>query len=152
MVKIIVVEGPDGAGKSTLCKAIAKHFDLERVAPQKKGQMPIVPVRNRVYRSLARAVQGKRPKVYDRLYFSELVYGTVLRGSTDFSELEKVFIDKVMLALGCPVVFCIPDFDTCLKNLDDHPQMEGVRENFETIYDASWSAARARWSHRSSRS
>ena len=83
---MILVEGPDGAGKTKLSKMIAEHFDLERVAPQKGGQMPVVPVRNRVYRALGKAVQGHKPaKVYDRLYFSELVYGSVLRGTTDFA-------------------------------------------------------------------
>lgn len=133
---MVIVEGPDGAGKTKLCKAISKHFDLEIVAPQKNGQMPIVPVRNRVYRALGKAVQGHKPaKIYDRLYLSELVYGHVIRGETAFSEPEKAFIDKVILSLGCPVVFCIPDYDTCVENLEKVDQMKGVKENFEAIYE-----------------
>lgn len=134
---MIIVEGPDGAGKTTLCKAISAEFHLELVAPQRGGEAPIVPVRNRVYRALGKAVQGRHPaKVYDRLFFSELVYGEVLRGQIAFSAFEQNYVNRMLVGLRCPVIMCLPSKQTCRENLTKNKQMEGVEENFDAIYEA----------------
>lgn len=134
---MIIAEGPDGGGKTRLSKIIAKHFDLEVVAPQRGGKVPTVPVRNRVYRALGKAVQGNKPaKVYDRLYFSELIYGRVLRGEVAFTPAESAFVDNVLLALNAPIIFCIPeDYDLCVSNLKKADQLEGVKEHYDQIYE-----------------
>lgn len=119
---MIVVEGPDGAGKSTLCKALGKHFDLEVVSPQKNGRMPEVPVRNRVYRALGKAVQGRHPaKIYDRFYWSELVYGGILRGEVAFTFFEQKYVEDVLWVMQVPHILCMPGLLQVKANLAQDP-------------------------------
>jgi hypothetical protein len=123
---VIIVEGPDGSGKSTLCKYLGEEFDLQVVAPQEKGRMPKLPVRNRVYRALGKAVQGRHPaKIYDRLYFSELVYGPAIRGRIDFSPGERTYIENILWSMHCPIILCLPPLQIVRENLTkDSDSME----------------------------
>ena len=132
---MIVVEGPDGGGKTTLCNQLQRDFDLSIERPQRGGEAPVVPVRNRVYRALSRSVKGhQEARIYDRLYFSELVYGKVLRKHVEFSAFEQIFVTDVLRALKPVIVFCLPDFDNAQKNLVANPQLWGVEENYRKIY------------------
>jgi len=134
---MIVVEGPDGCGKTTLCNQLQRDFDLSIERPQRGGEAPVVPVRNRVYRALGRAVKGHQPaKIYDRLYLSELVYGKVLRDKVEFSAFEQLYINDLLKALRCPVIICMVDFDVAHDNLAKEPQLWGVEENYRRIYYA----------------
>jgi len=134
---MIIVEGADGCGKTTLCNQLQRDFDLGIERPQRGGEMPIVPVRNRVYRALSKAIKGHQPaKIYDRLYLSELVYGRMLRDKVEFSAFEQLYINDLLKALRCPVIICKVDFDVAHDNLAKQPQLWGVEENYRKIYHA----------------
>lgn len=159
---MVIVEGADGSGKTTLCDRIVERFGgevLPKMWPEAREDMPNVGVKRRVYESLAIAVRGSARDpvfVHDRLFWSELVYGRVLRGrhaftrpvepkkgespyarprSKDERTYEHDLILATILALKCPVIFCLPPPDVVIANVERTVQLEGVREQIAPIYD-----------------
>jgi ABC-type Mn2+/Zn2+ transport system ATPase subunit len=81
---VVVVEGPDGAGKTTLVRDLIDRFDLAPAAHTQLSQAERNRLRERnqkefVYSALAEAVQAHGPiRVHDRMYFSHLVYQPIV--------------------------------------------------------------------------
>ncbi len=137
MVTIVIIEGPDGAGKSTLVERITKEFGIEvgqRATPDRDKLYTVT--RQDTYTALSEAVRGDGPmKVWDRLYYSELVYADVVGRKTEFSLTEQAFVQAVIEALECPVILCLPPFDVVAENERGTHQMAGVHDNLPRIYD-----------------
>jgi thymidylate kinase len=130
---LIVIEGPDGAGKSTLARELSSSWGFSIAGT--RG--PDDNVREKVYTALGQAVSGEGPiKIYDRLFFSELVYGRILRGKLLFNAIESLYIKRMLAALRCPVIFCLPPYEEVLKNIQNSDQMDGVEDNIHKIYKA----------------
>jgi thymidylate kinase len=110
--------------------------DTVRMSAVKREELHMKDVRGRVYRGLAEGVRGgSRPLIHDRLFYSEIVYGTVLRNRVKFDLIETEYINKVLEALNPPVIFCMPPLDvikTNVSNSEDH--IPGVFENIVKIY------------------
>lgn len=144
---MIIIEGPDGAGKTTLCQKIAEDFGLE-ICDWKaemglsRDEMKIHPVR-RYYHALSEEFRMtvdqtalENPLIHDRLYFSSLVYGPILEGTIQMSEEDRRTIARILIALACPIILCLPPKEVVLKNVHGGDyQMEGVKEHTEDIYD-----------------
>ena len=132
---MIIVEGPDGAGKTTLVGKLTSSFRLMK----SHSAGPEGDVRGRVYDALGAAVRGHDPiKVHDRLFFSEVVYGPLLRGECRFSDVETDFVWRVLGALETPLIFCLPPYEVVRENvsLSVNDQLVGVSENLRTIYSS----------------
>ena len=144
---MIIVEGPDGAGKTTLCKRVAEDFDLEicdweQEMDLTRDEMKEWPTR-RYYYALAEEFQLNAPQtglekpwIHDRFYFSSLVYGPLMQGHNQMSEEDRKTIGRVILALACPVIVCLPPKPVVLDNMgQDRHQMDGVKDLISDIYD-----------------
>lgn len=139
---MIIVEGPDGAGKTVLCGQICKEFPdlkMERIDhkdEEEEKKRRILSVRRRVYQGLGRAVIGGSPiELHDRFFYSEVVYGNLLRGDSRFTNEECEFINRVLEALNPPVIFCLPPLEVVKENLGGQKHMIGVKENIGAIYN-----------------
>jgi hypothetical protein len=139
---MIIVEGPDGAGKTVLCGQISKEFPqlkMERIdhkSEEEEKARRIRTVRQRVYHGLGHAVAGVKPmELHDRFFYSEIVYGNLLRTESKFTTEECDFINRVLEALNPPVIFCLPPLEVVRDNLGAQKQMAGVKENIGAIYN-----------------
>lgn len=118
---MIVVEGPDGSGKTELCNWIAEEFDLEyRRAPtlsSEKGPDDAVPT------WWAEQLLGDTSDggVYDRTFFiSEPLYQLATPG-------RQLLRDRQFMALGLKrlwsqcdlLIFCLPGWEVERQNLED---------------------------------
>lgn len=133
---MIVVEGPDGSGKSTLVKELAGALDL--------------PVAQRVVTKQATAMrdlqtwvddnltQGLRATIYDRhRLISEPIYGPVLR-----QRMEPGFDDWRWLTyrmekfrnLKPLIIFCLPPLDVVRRTVHDDDDNKVVWEHIDTLY------------------
>lgn len=133
---MIVVEGPDGGGKTTLVRKICSQWGLlegERGVPDRDKLYTVT--RQDTYRALSMAVGGEAPvKVWDRLFISELVYSGVMNRPCEFSTSESGFIHEILKALRCPVIFCIPPVEVVKENITKDKQMIGVADNIDYIW------------------
>lgn len=124
---IVIVEGPDGSGKSTFAESLAK-FETVHFGPVED------PFEE--YRQALRASRG-RDVVFDRIWPSEIVYGNVLRGGNRLTDDELEALRSEAAGQGAVVVKCLPRFDAVIQNAAETEQMEGVdRESLDAIYKA----------------
>lgn len=143
---MIIVEGPDNAGKSTLVQKIVDRFGdrvelshhsrLKGAERDKLAHQTPDEQRAFVYGNLNRAVLSKgRVDVHDRLFYSELVYGPVVHPPVVYNYEETRHINRVLTALSCPIIFCLPPLEVVLS-ADGRHQIPEWRENAEKIYEA----------------
>ena len=136
----IILEGPDGSGKSTILHTIA---DWERqltihpkFATSKGPDHHLFDVRTQAdLETLADAT--KTPGIYDRYpIISELIYGPIIRKRLPgwFNDSEWISIAERVLQARTIVVWCLPPFDVVRKNVSDDRDMPGVTDNLNEIY------------------
>jgi GTPase SAR1 family protein len=133
---MIVVEGPDGAGKTTLARALASHygFNIKNWGVERQHLKDEDPI-GRAYKALRDALDPERPMfIHDRLYFSELIYGAVLREEIKGTPEDHRLIKGLLVALSPPVVICLPALDVVTENVKE--DTADVRNNIGVIWDA----------------
>lgn len=134
---MIIVEGPDGAGKSTLVKHLASTFGLQVGKRSTEDRDKLYEaVRYDTYTALGTSVIGAGPiRVWDRFFFSELIYSVSTGRTCRFGQADTSFIGHVMEALRCPIFLCLPPIEAVLHNMAaEKHQMPGVRENIQDIW------------------
>jgi len=96
----VILEGPDGSGKTTLAEAFVKQgFSYAHCGP---------PERNAFEHWYAEAYANQGPVVFDRLHVGSYVYGTVFRGADDMSRFERWLFDGMMVAADATMVYTRP--------------------------------------------
>lgn len=127
---MIIIEGPDNAGKSRLAEDLSKQLGIpvvHSVRPPKGWSEEDV---------LYHSTWQLRPQkaILDRVYaISEYVYGRVIRGKTALGDKHH---EALMDLYHRPylIIYCRPDLSTILDN-KDRDQMEGVIENHTKIVE-----------------
>lgn len=121
---MIIVEGPDGAGKTTLINQLVEVTGLP-VAPRvvSKDAEAMVDLKKWTEDNVAK---GWQSIIYDRhRLISEPIYGSVLR-----NKFEPGFDDPTWLYLmnhqlyqvvNPIIIYCLPPFETVLDNTKDDP-------------------------------
>jgi thymidylate kinase len=116
---IIVIEGCDGAGKSTLAHTLADMFDLtvhhEGPPP---ADVPALEHYGALVESHRWAIARGNIKgvVFDRLALGERVYGPVYRGVDTLGADNWRIFKRVLTAADALQVYCVPPFKVCLEN------------------------------------
>lgn len=133
--RLIIVEGPDGAGKTTVARKIAKFVGAEYVhfpALPKVG-----PTLARAYiEGMLPALLGFRPVVFDRSWLSEEPYGIAFRnGYQRIDTFDKRILERLAMRCGAMVIKCFPPTEVVLQNyrrrrnvemLENETQLERV--------------------------
>lgn len=120
---MIIVEGPDNTGKTTLIEQLAKEFRLPMVKsyrPRTSGD--IIRFHNWVKACPATVILDRHPSI------SDFIYGNIIRGDSPSDPDLIQFLRE-----GHYLVFCDPPTDTILSTYSDRPQMEGTHENIQRI-------------------
>lgn len=138
---MIVVEGPDGSGKSTLVKAICERFDLhEGTRGTLNRDLLWTVTKSDTMRALAGMVQGSHePRVWDRLYYSDFVYAPLSVTPRDcaFPPSVENHVEAVLASVQPPIILCLPPWSVVKANIEsDRHQMDGVVERAFDIYAA----------------
>jgi thymidylate kinase len=134
---MVIVEGPDGAGKTTLVAHLAHKYGLRVGArgTDDRTKLWTVTVRD-TFMAVGRATWSAGPvvTVWDRLYYSEMVYAPLTGREVEFNASQRSFIERVINAAAFPVILCLPPLQTVIDNSKKDKQMPGVLENIERIY------------------
>jgi len=121
---MIILEGADNSGKSTLGKKLAKKFHLPLVhSSRPKGNLLPLEI-------LSHSNNQLKPSktIQDRVYaISEYVYGHVIRGKTDLGAHHAIALED-LYSRDHLIIYCRPNLKTILKNVG-REQMEGVIDN-----------------------
>jgi thymidylate kinase len=143
---IIILEGPDGAGKSTLVKQLAQHFGDEMVHTIHHGPYPNMPPEalcKTFFRSMTPALTFNDTVIMDRSWLSEPIYGAIYRNGDIRVDLpRRRMLERVALSRGGVVIHCQPSFEACAnafmarkdeEYLDDLTQLRQVYDEYETL-------------------
>lgn len=135
---MIIVEGPDGSGKTTLIKQLQERYpDLEiapRVVSQQAQEMTDLQVW--VNENL---MQGFQYKIFDRhRLISEFIYGPVLRNQMrpGFTNWQWVSwsLRRFYREVDPIIIYCLPPLYVVKLNIVDDPDNEVVWDHIEAIY------------------
>lgn len=119
---LVVVEGPDESGKSTLVKEIVDELDQRGYSakPRLSYGKPWDLV-HRTFRELADHVYSltepvPEVQVVDRFYFSEIFYSKAQGRKVSFSHRQRGTIEVMLMRLGIPIIVCMPPDDVLNDN------------------------------------
>jgi len=133
---VIVIEGPDGSGKSTLIKRISQRFGLN-VAPRAANSIkgPVSDLCGWVDDDLLNWGMTKL-RIYDRYpLISEPIYGPMCRGfmpakmSTSWTRNRTNTFRSMSL-----VIWCLPPLEVVKTNVGNGDHMPGVTENIDALW------------------
>lgn len=128
---IIILEGPDGSGKTTLAKRIAKRFNGNRI--HSGGKIYTEKEYDRRMEYLKKLARGNTVNVIDRVtWISERIYSDALGRKKIVSE-EKM--NKDMKSLNCKVIYCRPTSLTIDRMVVDNSKEHKSPELYEQIKD-----------------
>lgn len=136
---MIVVEGPDGSGKSTLVSALSERFGLP-VSPKlaNSDMSKNMPEHQWVEENVARGFQAT---LFDRhCLISEPIYNSLTkdRFALKFDSISWLNAMHSMFYRGCRplIIYCLPSYEVVRRNVQtgDVPQPERVIRNVRRIY------------------
>jgi thymidylate kinase len=118
----IVIEGPDGSGKTTLIDKLRRQTTINW--PIVHVVQPGVPdIRQMI------ALIKAGPIIFDRFHLSPIVYGEVLRAGPELDEHDRWALEGMLKARGFLTVICLTSVERmCLNNRAAEQMFESVRE------------------------
>jgi thymidylate kinase len=134
--KRIIVEGSDGSGKSTIVNLLTKNYRLTPVQSFKYSDL--FKTFDEGYEAWLDEELNKthlRTPIHDRFFYSELVYGPILRSKVALKP-EKTRSVMQLLSKEAFLIYCRPPFGTVEENIAKTSQMKGVESNARFIYNA----------------
>jgi hypothetical protein len=129
---IIICEGPDGAGKTTLANEFVKlGFEYVHNGAPQPGEDLFETYTKQILRF------GLQDVVFDRLHLGEIIYGTIVRGKSLLTIEQIRLLNRLIYSRGATTFFCLPKFDTVFANWSARHGQEYVRlpMHMRQIYD-----------------
>lgn len=124
---LVIIEGPDGSGKTTLASRLADHLDAEvhHHGPY-RGEKEVA---HHYWRSIDAARLEGQKIVMDRSWISEPIYGKHVRSGLNRVSLDaRRALERGALSAGGVVVRMAASFDFCSRNWADRTgRVEYVR-------------------------
>ena len=144
--EIIIIEGPDGAGKSTLAEFISKekNIPIEHLTYYKDKKKMF----EQFSEIHAKFSLEENPLILDRYIFSNIVYGCVFH-DCNFVDGWRLWLDSLLTACSVRkkiiIIFCLPEKKSWLERFEklcqerdemyvDVDKMSKVYDMFEMIY------------------
>ena len=138
--EIIIVEGPDGCGKSTMVRALQAKREIENVKTVHHGPY-LEKCRSELLQTYLASINSfKEDKnfdimIMDRCWVSEFIYGPIVRGSSRLRLSDLDIIREALDGMDVKIVFVQPPLWFCRTNWerDLADEYVGDSEHFEAI-------------------
>lgn len=115
---IVILEGADNSGKSTLAKRLSKDLGIDAVHPGGPPKNIIEVIARCEEQSAVFGLSTEVDVIFDRVTcISDLIY----RGRPEYDRIFEIFHRQLKTAKNVIIVYCRPS-DERLKNFDDHIQ------------------------------
>ncbi len=131
MSYIIILEGPDGTGKTTLAQRLVKDHGATYIHQGWSKGVDWGLRHLATMRRAARLASLGKPVVVDRLWLSGEIYGSVFRGKSDDRDYARL-IQRIGLTHGALTVLCLPARAE-LANQAHHVMLGERREMYQDI-------------------
>lgn len=143
---IIIVEGPDGAGKTTLVNELlkshpgstSKHFSNPKSKEEALNYW-------KVYAEAVEATDPTKVTIFDRCWYSDMVYGPLFRGELEMDARHARMLDALaQMHGGCFLIYCTAPINVlwarCVKRgeefvLDKH-KLAAVSSSYDDVLGA----------------
>lgn len=142
--RVVVIDGPDGGGKSTLALRLQDEFGFSyrHEGPPPPDTDALLYYRSVLFDAVLESLAGKGV-VLDRFALGERVYGPLIRGKDTLGEAGWKAIRDDLDAIGAVRVLCLPAYEVCHRAWDRRArageEMIRAEERFRATYDA-WAA------------
>lgn len=103
---IIIIEGADGSGKSTLACALeeATHYKVvHRTKPETDEE------KKQMMHEYAALITNHEDVIFDRCWYSELVYGKVMRDNSCISTEDMFALEQLICENGGGIIIYCTD-------------------------------------------
>jgi hypothetical protein len=112
MGRVVILEGPDGGGKTTLAKKLVERgFDYKHEGPPtKKNVIDYYKIK------INDALNTKGDTVFDRLWLGERVYGPICRDEDKVGVMGHRLFDRLLASKPILMYYCCPSLETARKN------------------------------------
>ena len=126
---IIILEGPDGSGKTTLAKTLAQVHNLEY---HHEGPPPThIPPLEYYGQLLEDARWRDSPRsgtIFDRFALGQLVYGPIFRKDDRFTDAHWRIFHRQITAAGAFQILCLPLYATAKVNWQNNLKGEMIKD------------------------
>ena len=109
---IIILEGPDGAGKTTLAEKLKKqtgYMYLRRAQPKTEEE------KQRMMEEYVQVIKSGKNCIFDRCWYSEMVYGPVMRDDSVITYPQMYQLERLLTKHGAIVIYCTATKETLWK-------------------------------------
>lgn len=103
---IIIIEGPDGSGKTTLANLLSKQTGypvIHRSQPKSEEE------KAQMMQSYVDVIKSGRNAIFDRCWYSEMVYGPIMRDASVISYKEMYELERMLAKKGALIIHCTDD-------------------------------------------
>jgi len=146
---IIILEGPDGSGKTTLAEKLRAVVSespgnmMHSVAHGPYAGLDAEQLCKLYFRSMSPALTFDDSLIMDRSWLSEPIYADAYRNGISRVDMpRRRMLERTALSRGAVVILCQPDFEVCEQAfmsrkaeeyLDNVDQLRQVYNDYETL-------------------
>jgi hypothetical protein len=153
MNRIVILEGPDGAGKTTFAKHLSQKHDFYIIHT---GVPDLnVDLLEEYGYDLWRASQMNQDVVFDRLHVGECIYGLLIRNHDRLGPRGMTLMQRLVTGIGAQVVFCMPPYEVAEANwtcrhteyVKDRVAYQGIYNGYKDLSSAGLFAGSVNWDY-----
>lgn len=100
---IIIIEGPDGSGKTTLANKLSEqtgYHVIHMVQPKDDAD------KQRMMVEYMNVLKSGKNAIFDRCWYSEMVYGPIMRDTSIISYPQMYELERLLTKKGAMIVYC----------------------------------------------
>lgn len=118
---IIIIEGPDGSGKTILANTIADQTGykiIHSVQPKSEEDKQLM------MDEYKQIINSYSIAIFDRCWYSEMAYGPVMRGESVITYPKMYELERLLARKGAIIIYCTgPDatlWKRCTRRGEDY--------------------------------